>query len=86
VLVVEEVAEATAEVSVGINVDVVAVKVKGSCALVEEIEEGFCNPGDDAPLDATFVNNKFELPGLVLETEVLLAIYKLLPPNPSELI
>jgi hypothetical protein len=77
------------EVPVGVAVavvDAVAVKVKGSC---EFVEEGFCNellaaPVDDAPFDATVVNNEFELPGLVLETEVLRARERLFPPNPSE--
>lgn len=63
------------------EVKVDAVGVEGCCALVEEIEEGFCDellaPIVEAPLDARGVNNEFELPRLVLEAKVL-------PPNPSE--
>jgi hypothetical protein len=72
------------------GVAVAAVGVEGCCAIVEELKEGFCKellaPVVEAPLDATVVNNEFELPGLVLEAEVLPAREKLFPPNPIVLI
>lgn len=56
------------------GVAVVAVGVEGCCAIVEELKERVCKEllaaVVEAPLDATVVNNEFELLGLVLEAEV----------------